>query len=83
MQLPGIGGLYVAGVEAAGAALAQLECTGLEVLDTVLPGAIYGRLHGGRRPDLAAVVQEAGVADPDAAVRAVGHLLDGGRFRPA
>jgi uncharacterized protein YgbK (DUF1537 family) len=69
------GGLYTSGGEVTVAVTRQFRALGFSVRDEVLPLAVYGRLIGGRFPDLPMVTKGGFVGDASGIVRCVDYLL--------
>ena len=79
------GGLYTSGGEVTVAVTRQFRALGFSVRDEVLPLAVYGRLIGGRFPDLPMVTKGGFVGDGSGIVRCVDYLLAkiSSRVRPS
>lgn len=70
-----LGGLYTSGGEVTVAVTRRLRAQGFSVRDAVLPLAVYGRLIGGRFPDLPMVTKGGFVGDASGILRCIDYLV--------
>lgn len=70
----GIRGVFLSGGDIAASVCRALHATGLQVMDEVLPLAIYGRLVGGERDGLYLITKGGMVGNDDAVLTCVDYL---------
>jgi Uncharacterized protein conserved in bacteria len=70
-----IGGIYTSGGEVTVAMSRQLAASGFSVLDEVFPLAVYGRLIGGKYPNLPMVTKGGFVGNNNSVVNCVNYLF--------
>lgn len=70
-----LGGIYTSGGEVTVAMARQLKASGFSVRDEVLPLAVYGRLIGGKYPNLSMVTKGGFVGDSNSIVECVNYLF--------
>lgn len=70
-----LGGIYTSGGEVTVAVARQLDASGFSVRDEVLPLAVYGRLIGGKYPNLPMVTKGGFVGDNGSIVECVNYLF--------
>ncbi|MEN3931217.1 four-carbon acid sugar kinase family protein [Microvirga sp. W0021] len=70
-----LGGIYSSGGEVTMSVTRQLEASGFSVRDEVLPLAVYGRLIGGKYPNMPMVTKGGFVGDSESIVHCVNYLF--------
>lgn len=70
-----LGGIYSSGGEVTVAVARQLQASGFAVRDEVLPLAVYGRLIGGKYPNMSMVTKGGFVGDNESIVNCINYLF--------
>lgn len=70
-----IGGLYTSGGDVTIAVCNELEAIGIEVIDEVLPLAVYGKILGGKYHNTAIVTKGGLIGDEKAIIKCTDYIL--------